>query len=105
MVTEDSYGQLVDSQNVNRAANGVEARNVTEALAALGVQEEEDKHPERYTASDQFCLAQNLKLYSQSILQPAVFCIQYSNSQPGPGDRHRIIEHCLCIKIMQCLLS
>ena len=47
VVTEDSYGELVDSQNVNRAANGVEARNVTEALAALGVQEEEDKHPER----------------------------------------------------------
>lgn len=47
VVTEDSYVQLVDSQNVNRAANGAEARSVAEALEALGVQEEEDKHPER----------------------------------------------------------
>lgn len=91
-MTEDSYGQLVDSQNVNRAANGVEARNVTEALAALGVQEEEDKHPERYTASDQFCLAQNLNLCSQSTLQPAVSCFQYSNSQPGSGESITILN-------------
>ncbi len=48
VVTEDSYGQLVDSQNVNREATDVEARSVTAALSALGVQESEDKHPERY---------------------------------------------------------
>ena len=48
VVTEDSYSQLVDSQNVNRNAGDVEARSVTAALSALGVQETEDKHPERY---------------------------------------------------------
>ena len=48
VVTEDSYAQLVDTQNVNRDANGVEARSVTEALSALGVKDDEDKHPERY---------------------------------------------------------
>lgn len=47
VVTEDSYSQLVDSQNVNRNAGDVEARSVTAALSALGVQETEDKHPER----------------------------------------------------------
>lgn len=47
VVTEDSYSQLVETQNVNREAGGAEARNVTEALSALGVQEEADKHPER----------------------------------------------------------
>ncbi|KAL3140213.1 hypothetical protein ABBQ38_004488 [Trebouxia sp. C0009 RCD-2024] len=47
VVTEDSYAQMVDTQNVNRNANDVEARSVTEALSALGVKEEEDKHPER----------------------------------------------------------
>lgn len=48
VVTEDSYAQMVDTQNVNRDATGVEARNVTEALSALGVKDDEDKHPERY---------------------------------------------------------
>lgn len=51
VVTEDSYAQMVDTQNVNRNANDVEARSVTEALSALGVKEEEDKHPERYVSS------------------------------------------------------
>ena len=48
VVTEDAYSQMVDTQNVNRGGNDVEARSVTEALSALGVKEEEDKHPERY---------------------------------------------------------
>lgn len=48
VVSEDAYSQMVDTQNVNRNANEVEARSVTEALSALGVKEEEDKHPERY---------------------------------------------------------
>ncbi|DBA95901.1 hypothetical protein WJX77_004912 [Trebouxia sp. C0004] len=47
VVTEDSYSQLVDSHNVNRDAGDDGARSVTEALSALGVQEGEDKHPER----------------------------------------------------------
>ena len=49
VVSEDAYTQMVDTQNVNRNANDVEARSVTEALSALGVKEAEDKHPERYT--------------------------------------------------------
>lgn len=52
VVSEDAYSQMVDTQNVNRNANDVEARSVTEALSALGVQEEEDKHPERYIPCD-----------------------------------------------------
>lgn len=47
VVTADSYSQLVDSQNVNRDADDAGARSVTEALSVLGVQESEDKHPER----------------------------------------------------------
>ena len=47
VVTEDSYSQIVETQNVNREASSAEARNVTEALSALGVQDEADKHPER----------------------------------------------------------
>lgn len=37
VVSEDAYSQMVDTQNVNRNANDVEARSVTEALSALGV--------------------------------------------------------------------
>ena len=48
-VTEDSYSQLVDSHNANRDATDIEARSVTAALSALGVEETEDKHPERYS--------------------------------------------------------
>ena len=50
-MTEDLYAQMVDTQNVNRNTTDVEARSVTAALSALGVKEEEDKHPERYVSS------------------------------------------------------
>ena len=56
-VTEDSYSQLVDSHNANRNASDIEARSVTAALSALGVEEAEDKHPERYS-----CIAHSLPL-------------------------------------------
>ena len=48
-VTEDEYGSVVDVANVNREAEGVEARSVDAALAALtmGSSEAEDRHPER----------------------------------------------------------
>jgi len=57
VVTEDSYSQLVDSHNVNRDGGGDGARSVTEALSALGVQEGEDKHPERYFAAFNGCVS------------------------------------------------
>ncbi|KAK9806108.1 hypothetical protein WJX72_001671 [[Myrmecia] bisecta] len=49
MVTEDSYSQLVEVENVNREEDLIDARNVTQAIAALSLAEqaEEDKHPER----------------------------------------------------------
>jgi hypothetical protein len=49
-VTEDSYGQLVDTENVNiREEGDVDARSVEAALAALSTSEAspEDRHPER----------------------------------------------------------
>jgi len=64
-VTEDSYSQLVDSHNVNRDAGDDGARNVTEALSALGVQEGEDKHPERYFAASLAVCQHRPKLMSE----------------------------------------
>lgn len=49
-VTEDSYGALVDGQNVNRFGEGVMARDVDSAIVALsasGKQPDADPHPER----------------------------------------------------------
>lgn len=54
---------MVDTQNVNRNTNDVEARSVTAALSALGVKEEEDKHPERYALVDGRSI-QNLSMES-----------------------------------------
>jgi len=80
VVTEDSYSQLVDSHNVNRDAGDDGARNVTEALSALGVQEGEDKHPERYFAASlavcQHC--PNLMSECGSLLTTAHPCTCYT---------------------------
>jgi len=65
VVTEDSYSQLVDSHNVNRDAGDDGARSVTEALSALGVQEGEDKHPERYFAASLAVCQRCLKIMSK----------------------------------------
>ena len=66
VVTEDLYSQLVDSHNVNRDAGDDGARSVTEALSALGVQESEDKHPERYFAAAPAVCQHCLKFMSES---------------------------------------
>jgi len=49
VVTEESYGALVDGENVNRLGEGASARDVDSAIAALSVsgQPEVDAHPER----------------------------------------------------------
>ena len=49
-MTEDAYASLVNTENMNRAPEDeLGARNVVEALSALGVREtaEADKHPEK----------------------------------------------------------
>lgn len=75
VVSEDAYSQMVDTQNVNRNANDVEARSVTEALSALGVKEEEDKHPERYIPCG-IRLAQLLKKHLYAVLGiPSCICL------------------------------
>ena len=68
VVSEDAYSQMVDTQNVNRNANDVEARSVTAALSALGVKEEEDKHPERYIPCDNR-LAELLMYWKNTCMQ------------------------------------
>ena len=50
-VSEESYEQLVDNPNLNKAdGEGIEARSVGEAISALNIGDtsEEDRHPERY---------------------------------------------------------
>ena len=46
-VDEESYEGIVAVENQNRGAASADARSVAEALSVLGVQEEEDKHPEK----------------------------------------------------------
>ena len=80
VVTEDSYSQLVDSHNVNRDAGDDGARSVTEALSALGVQEGEDKHPERYFAASLAVCQHCPKLMSEcgSLLTAVHPCTYYT---------------------------
>ena len=47
MVDEESYEAQVAVENPNRAVAAADAHTVEEALSVLGVQEEEDKHPEK----------------------------------------------------------
>ena len=47
MMDEESYEAQVAVENPNRAPAAADAHTVEEALSLLGVQEEEDKHPEK----------------------------------------------------------
>ncbi len=104
VVTEDSYSQLVDSHNVNRDAGDDGARSVTEALSALGVQEGEDKHPERYFAASLAVSQHCLKIMEITTVHPCTYYTELVDCQCMHQQQLRSVQIAVVTRCcMSCL--